>query len=153
MAEVYFSIGSNVGNRIKNLDESVKGLKGFIQDLNISYVYETEPWGFEDQAPFLNICVSGKTNLLPEQLLIKIKSLEVDIGRKNTFKWGPRVIDIDLLFYDDLSINKDNLKIPHLGIAERAFVLIPMLDLNPNYIHPVQKKSMSDIINKKNILT
>lgn len=145
MSEVYFSIGTNVGKRIENLIEAVEGLQTIIQNIKISDVYETEPWGYESQEPFLNICVVGLTVLEPEKLLKKVKSLEKEIGREETFKWGPRKIDIDLLFIDDLIIKKNDLEIPHQGIAERAFVLIPFMDINSNFMHPILKKRIQEL--------
>ncbi len=145
MAQVYFSIGTNVGKRIENLLNAVRGLRNIIQNINISYVYETEPWGYQEQDSFLNVCLSGTTDLQPEDLLKKIKSLEREIGRDETFKWGPRKIDIDLLFYEDQIIDLEELKVPHQEIEERAFVLIPFMDINPQFVHPILKRNIEEL--------
>lgn len=145
MALVYFSIGTNVGERIENLLEAIKGLRNIIHNIKLSYVYETKPWGYQDQDSFLNICVSGRADIEPENLLKKIKSLEQEIGRDETFKWGPRKIDIDMLFYDDRIVDLDDLKIPHREIEERAFVLIPFMDISPKFVHPVLKRSIQEL--------
>ena len=110
-----------------------------------SKVYETPPWGYEDQPNFFNQVVSVKTYLEPLALLRHIKRLEIALGRKATFKYGPRLIDIDVLFYDDVVLEEPSLVIPHPHLHERAFVLIPMMDIAPDFIHPVKRKSIREL--------
>jgi len=116
--------------------------------INCSPVYETPPWGFEDQPKFLNQVIEVQTELAPEALLEYIKEVEVDVGREDTFRYGPRIIDIDVLFYEDLVIDSPPLIIPHPRIAERAFVLIPMADLNPDFLHPLLGETIANQLAK-----
>jgi 2-amino-4-hydroxy-6-hydroxymethyldihydropteridine diphosphokinase len=100
-------------------------------------VYETPPWGVTDQPPFLNAVCYGRTALPPDQLLTLLKDLERDLGRTATKRWGPRVIDLDLLFFDDLILTTPTLTIPHPLLHERAFVLVPLHEIAPDLNHPV----------------
>ncbi len=145
MNNIFLSLGTNVGDRLKNIVNTINELRKIIEVGSISYIYETEPWGYIDQNKFLNLCIQGSTDMGPQELLIEMKNLEEKIGREKTFQWGPRLIDIDILFYDDLILQEDKLVLPHSGIEERAFVLIPLLDINPNFIHPVLNKSMLEL--------
>lgn len=145
MNDIFLSLGTNVGDRLINIKNTVIELKNILRVEKISYIYETEPWGYIDQNKFLNLCIQGSTDMGPQELLIEMKKLEAKIGREKTFQWGPRLIDIDILFYDDLTLQEDKLVLPHSGIEERAFVLIPLLDINPNFIHPVLNKSVLEL--------
>jgi len=109
-------------------------------------VYETPPWGYEDQPKFLNQAIKAKTYLEPEPLLKHLKRLELALGRKETFPNGPRLIDIDLLFYDDKVLNTASLVIPHPRLHERGFVLMPLMDIDPDLVHPVHKKSVREML-------
>jgi 2-amino-4-hydroxy-6-hydroxymethyldihydropteridine diphosphokinase len=115
-----------------------------------SQVYETPPWGFEDQPRFLNQVIKGTTYLDPERLLKHLKRLEVALGRKASFPNGPRSIDMDLLFYDDLVLNKPSLVIPHPRLHERAFVLLPLMDIAPELVHPVTGKTVREMAEQCN---
>ncbi len=110
-----------------------------------SHIYETEPWGYAEQPAFLNMVISAETDLSPVELLKKLKDLEGSLGRVPVFKNGPRLIDMDILFYDDLVMRTESLTIPHPRMHERAFVLIPMLDIAPDFVHPILLKTMKDI--------
>jgi 2-amino-4-hydroxy-6-hydroxymethyldihydropteridine diphosphokinase len=116
-----------------------------------SRVYETPPWGFEEQPKFLNQVVKANTYLDPEPLLKHLKRLEVALGRQESFPNGPRLIDIDLLFYDDLVVNKPSLVIPHPRLHERGFVLLPLMDIAPNLVHPVQQKTVQELVALVNV--
>jgi 2-amino-4-hydroxy-6-hydroxymethyldihydropteridine diphosphokinase len=137
MPIVYLALGSNLGNRSENLLSAIHSLEPDIRVINCSPVYETPPWGYEDQPKFLNQVIEGETVLAPGDLLAYIKKIEDQIGREETFRYGPRLIDIDILFYDDLVIDTPPLIIPHHRIPERAFVLIPMANLSSDFRHPV----------------
>jgi 2-amino-4-hydroxy-6-hydroxymethyldihydropteridine diphosphokinase len=133
---VYLSLGTNMGNRLNNLKHALEDLKEFCQVVASSSVYETDPWGFEDQPFFYNQVVRIKTGLEPLPLLRAIKNIELKMGRIPTFKFGPRLIDIDILVYDKLMMNSTELKIPHPQIKSRAFVLSPLAEIAPDLIIP-----------------
>lgn len=142
MAKVYLSLGSNIGNRRKFIELAVRSIKDFCKVIKISSVYETEPWGKPNQPKFLNLCLLAETDLQPKQLLRKLKKIEVDLGRTKTAKWAEREIDIDILFYENLILNEADFTLPHPRIEERAFVLIPLNEIAPDFIHPVSQKSI-----------
>lgn len=145
---IFLGLGANVGDKKQNLEEAIDKLREKIFDIQVSKFYETEPWGYTEQDKFLNAAIRGKTFLSPSELLEFIKLVEKKIGRVKRFKWGPREIDIDILFYDDLAYKDDFLTIPHPFIQERKFVLEPLLDLDPNLIHPVFKKTVRQFYEK-----
>lgn len=129
---VYLSLGSNLGDRDANLTEALERLAPIVSLEGQSSVYETEAWGFEDQPAFLNQVVSGTTELEPEALLMAVKAIEQSMGRESTFRYGPRLIDIDILVYDQAEIQGGALSLPHPRLAQRAFVLIPLAELKPD---------------------
>jgi 2-amino-4-hydroxy-6-hydroxymethyldihydropteridine diphosphokinase len=143
---VYIALGTNLGDRLTNLHTAISSLLPEINVLAESHVYETPPWGYEDQPTFLNMVIKAETNLEPEPLLTYLKQLEVELGREQNFRWGPRLIDLDILFYDDLVINTPPLIIPHPRLYERAFVLVPLVDVAPELIHPVLQRSVSQLL-------
>ncbi len=143
---VYLALGSNLGDRLANLKEAINSLTPQMEVKAKSGVYETPPVGYEDQPKFLNQVIRVKTYLEPEPLLKHIKRLEVALGRKESFPNGPRLIDIDILFYDELVLYSPALVIPHPRLHERAFVLLPMMDLDPELVHPVNKKSVHEML-------
>lgn len=142
---VYLALGTNLGDRAANLKQAISSLTPQLDVKAKSSVYETPPWGFEDQPKFLNQVIRAKTYLEPESLLRHLKRLEVALGRKESFLNGPRLIDIDILFYDDLVLDTPSLVIPHPRLHERAFVLLPLMDIAPDLVHPVQKKTIRDL--------
>ncbi|ESR08672.1 2-amino-4-hydroxy-6-hydroxymethyldihydropteridine diphosphokinase [Streptococcus iniae] len=134
MSKVYLSLGSNQGDSLAILQEAISAL-GHIKDtelLTISSFYKTPAWGKTDQSDFLNLAVCLETALEPQELLISCQRIESDLGRVRHEKWGPRTIDIDILLFDHLQINSDNLIIPHPYMTQRAFVLVPLLEISPN---------------------
>ncbi len=143
---VYLALGSNVGDRLANLKEAIAALTPQMEVKARSEVYETPPWGYEDQPKFLNQVVRAKTYLDPEPLLKHLKRLEVALGRQASFPNGPRLIDLDILFYDDLVLYSPALTIPHPRLHERAFVLLPLMDLDPELVHPINKKSVREML-------
>jgi 2-amino-4-hydroxy-6-hydroxymethyldihydropteridine diphosphokinase len=133
---VYLALGTNLGDRPANLRRALDGLAPMVTLLTRSRVYETPPWGYTDQAPFLNQVVEAGTRLPPRSLLAYLKNLESSLGRRPTFRNGPRLIDLDILFYDDLVLDAPGITIPHPRLHERAFVLVPLAELAPGLVHP-----------------
>ncbi|MGD0885037.1 MAG: 2-amino-4-hydroxy-6-hydroxymethyldihydropteridine diphosphokinase [Thermodesulfovibrionales bacterium] len=149
MCVAYIGIGSNLGNREKNILRAVAVLsEAGIVIKERSSLHETEPWGIKDQPKFLNMVLEGETDKEPAQLLEMLKKIERAIGREDTYRWGPRIIDLDILFYDDLVINEPSLQIPHPHLHERAFVLKPLSEIAPEKIHPVFKKSVRELLSE-----
>lgn len=142
---VFLGLGANMGDKKKNLEKAIGQLKEKISGIQVSKSYETEPWGYKNQDKFLNAAMYGTTPLDPDELLKFIKIMEKEVGRIERFKWGPREIDIDILFYDDLVYKNNSLTIPHPFLQERKFVLEPLMDLDPNFIHPVYKKTIRQL--------
>lgn len=143
---VYLGLGSNLGDRNENLKDAIASLPPQMDVKAKSPVYETPPWGYEDQPRFLNQVVKVQTYLDAEPLLKHIKRLEVALGRKASFRHGPRLIDIDILFYDDLILNTPLLTLPHPHLHERGFVLLPLMDIAPDLVHPLTKKSVREMV-------
>ena len=148
---VYLALGSNLGNRLANLKQAVAALSPQMEMKAKSHVYETPPWGYKDQPKFLNQVIKVRTYLEPEQLFKHIKRLEVTLGRRASFQNGPRLIDIDILFYDDLVLNTPSLVIPHPRLHERGFVLLPLMDIDSGLVHPVNKKSVREMVTLSNM--
>jgi len=143
---VYLSLGTNIGKRPANLKQAISMLPPQMTVKARSKVYETPPWGYTEQDNFLNQVVKVTTYLEPELLLKHIKRMEVAMGRKSTFRYGPRLIDIDILFYDEEVLETSSLILPHPHLHERGFVLLPMMDIAPDLIHPVRKKKIRELI-------
>ena len=143
---IYLALGSNLGDRVQNLKAAVAALPPQMVLKAKSNVYETLPWGYEDQPRFLNMALKAETYLAPEPLLKHIKRLEIALGRKASFAYGPRLIDIDILFYDDMVLSTPTLTIPHPHMHERGFVLLPLMDIAPDLVHPVMKKSVREML-------
>jgi 2-amino-4-hydroxy-6-hydroxymethyldihydropteridine diphosphokinase len=144
----FLGLGSNLGDREAFLNEAIAliGLKAG-KVVSSSSIYETEPWGFQSKDKFLNMVVEIETDLDPDSLLLKLLEIESGMGRerKNT-GYSSRNIDIDILIYDNLCINKPDLHIPHPMLHRRRFVLVPLCDIAPGVIHPVLKKSIADLL-------
>lgn len=147
---VYLSLGSNIGNKRKNLLEAIRKI-GELENTEVvksSTILETEPFGYLEQDNFLNTCSEVKTLMTAQEFLKEILQIELDMGRVREIKWGPRIIDIDILFYDKEIIEEDNLAVPHPWICEREFVLDPLSEIAPNYIHPLEKKTITMLARK-----
>lgn len=147
MSQVLLSLGTNLGERRQNLRWAVTELGQKMGVTAVSPVYETEPWGKTDQPQFLNMCLVVTTDQSPRQLLTTIKQIEQDLGRTETYRWGPRLIDIDIISYDDVVVAEKGLNIPHARLAERAFVLAPLADVAPDWLHPITGKSVVEMLN------
>ena len=151
MSKVFLSLGTNLGNKAGNLLKAIVHLSQKTGILSaISSIYETEPWGYESGNNFLNMAVCLETKLSPKKILTITKSIEKLIGReeKTTDSYRDRLIDIDLIAYDDLIINSDKLKLPHPLFHERRFVLEPLNEIAPDFIHPVLQKKVSELFDK-----
>lgn len=141
---VYLGLGSNVGDRLANLQAALECLPPAVEILHQSPVYETAPWGYTQQADFLNLVVEGATEMEPLDLLYRVKACERDVGRRATFRYGPREIDIDILLYGDQVVDEIALKIPHPFLAQRAFTLRPLADLAPDLVIPPGDKTVAE---------
>ncbi|MDR1663211.1 MAG: 2-amino-4-hydroxy-6-hydroxymethyldihydropteridine diphosphokinase [Endomicrobium sp.] len=147
---IYLGLGSNIGNRIENIIFALSALQssGFIGIKKISSFYETSPIG-PNQRKFYNIAVKAKTSLNPRDLLFIIKQIEELMGRKKTLHWGPRIIDVDILFFNRIVIAEKNLIVPHKEIQNRLFVLIPLNEISKNFICPNSNKKINVILSEK----
>jgi 2-amino-4-hydroxy-6-hydroxymethyldihydropteridine diphosphokinase len=146
MARVYIAIGSNMGERKANCLQAV----GFLPEYGIvphkrSSIYETEPWGVREQPVFMNMALEAETGLGPRELLEALKDIEKRMGREETVRWGPRVVDLDILLYGGLVLKEHDLEIPHPLMHERDFVLKPLSEIAPDAVHPVLEKTVREL--------
>lgn len=149
--DVYLLLGSNLGNKKNYISDAIACIKehiGFVK--NESSLYKTAPWGKTDQPDFINKALIIVTFLEPKQVLDKILYIEKSLGRERTEHWGSRTIDIDILFYGNEIVEQPGLSIPHPQIQNRAFALLPLLEIAPDFIHPVFKQSIRQLRNKLN---
>ncbi len=147
MSKVWIALGSNMGEGRKNLDLAIKMMneRGVLVEKVSTYI-ETEPYGYTEQDNFVNAVCIAETKLSPRELLEVLLKIELDMGRVRIIKWGPRIIDLDILFYEDLIIDEEDLKVPHIEIQKRSFVLEPMNEISPDKIHPVFKKTVHQLL-------
>lgn len=134
MNKIYLGIGTNLGDKYSNLEQALNFLSEKVDILKKSSIYETEPVGFKDQPMFLNMVIEGETDLSPYDLLCFTQSIERKMKRIKTLINGPRIIDIDILLYEDKKIEMENLIIPHPRMLERAFVMVPLYEVSPNLV-------------------
>lgn len=143
---IYLGLGANLGDRMANLQAARDALQPPVAVLRNSKVYETSPWGFVDQPSFLNQVIEAQTTLSPYRLLHHLKSIERRLGRTTTFRYGPRLIDLDILFFGNQILDLGGLLIPHPRLAERAFVLVPLAELAPELVHPQNGQSIRQLL-------
>ena len=147
MTRVYIGLGSHMGNRVEHLHQALTHLDTLFELDQLSPVYETAPKYVEDQSPFLNMAVSGETSLDPLQLLAQLKALEIEIGRvPSEERYGPRAIDLDILFFSDVVVANPELSIPHPLMPEREFVLRPLADIAAGFCHPVSGQTVVQML-------
>ncbi len=148
-SEIFISLGSNQGDRDLNLLRAVAEI-GKLPETRItalSSFYDTEPVGFAEQENFLNAVLKIETSLTPQALLAELQRIESAVfRRKRTIRWGPRPIDLDILFYGDLVLDGEELTIPHPRLHERGFVLVPMAEIAPEFIHPLLRSSVAELL-------
>jgi 2-amino-4-hydroxy-6-hydroxymethyldihydropteridine diphosphokinase len=144
---IFLLLGSNVGKSYDNLRTAIQCIQtdaGVI--IKQSSIYQTKAWGKIDQPDFLNQVIQIETNLSPEELLVSVLEIEKKMGRVRNEKWGPRIIDIDILFYNQVIISLPQLTIPHPEIAARRFTLSPLAELSPEFLHPLLNKTISELL-------
>ncbi len=147
MHKAFLLLGTNIGNRTKHLTDAKVLLEKFeVKITQQSSVYETAAWGKTDQQDFYNQVVEVATKHAPEDLLTTILSIEKDLGRVRNEKWGERIIDIDILYYNDLISHSQHLSIPHPQLHERRFTLAPLAELAPTFSHPILKKTSEQLL-------
>ena len=142
---VFLALGSNVGNKKQHIANAILALSKQISNIESAKLYETKPMYYEEQDMFVNTVIKGQTDLSPQELITFVKHIEKDLGRQKRFRNGPREIDIDILFYDQLIYENPDLIIPHPQISERKFVLEPFMDIDPDFFHPVLKKTIKEL--------
>ena len=142
---VYLSIGTNLGNKIENLKNAISRLSSIVTINSISSVYETEPLNVQKQDNFLNIAIEVQTNFPPLELIEKLKKIESEMGRVLSESNKPRIIDIDIIFYNSIILDEVRIQVPHPRAHKRAFVIFPIMDLNPAFVHPILNKSLMEI--------
>jgi 2-amino-4-hydroxy-6-hydroxymethyldihydropteridine diphosphokinase len=147
MNKVFLLIGGNMGDRLQNLHQAIALLSATCGPvIQQSAVYETAAWGKTDQAAFLNQALLLTTLLTPQELITTILSVEEQMGRRRMERNGPRVIDIDIIFYNEVVIHEPHLTIPHPQLQNRRFVLVPLQEIAPAFVHPVLHKTIDELL-------
>jgi len=148
--QVFLALGTNIGDREANLCNARKALAPKVTIIRESPIYITPPWGYEDQPEFLNQVIEVRTKMGPACLLRYLKRIEKKMGRLKTFRNGPRLIDLDILFYGQRVVKRSKLNIPHPRLQERAFVLVPLSDIAPDFVHSVLGMTVESMLAKIN---
>jgi len=148
MTTVFIGIGSNMGDRLDNCQRAIELIGEKIVIRRASSFYETEPWGYSAQDDFVNCVVETATSLGAGELLSTLQDIEKGVGRDGVaaMKWGPRIIDLDILFYGDTVVSEEGLNIPHPHLHQRAFVLAPLAEIAPTLLHPVLNKNPAEML-------
>lgn len=145
--KVFIALGTNIGEKEKNLQIALTEISEFAEIIKKSEIHETKPEGFKEQDDFLNMVVEVSTTLTPTELIIRLQEIEHKMGRVRTIKNGPRIIDLDILLYEDQIISAAEIKIPHPRMHKRSFVLNPLSEIAPQKIHPILKISIENLAN------
>ncbi|HHU20185.1 MAG TPA: 2-amino-4-hydroxy-6-hydroxymethyldihydropteridine diphosphokinase [Bacilli bacterium] len=146
MNKVYIALGSNIAPRVDYLNQAIEAI-GQVEQMSVvkqSSIYETEPVGYQDQAKFLNQVIEVETTYSPMEVLLACQSIENKLGRKREVRWGPRTIDLDILLYNHENIMTNQLIVPHPRMDSRAFVLVPLVELNPELVIPTTNQTVSE---------
>lgn len=146
MIRVFLGIGTNLGDRERNLQEARQVLSQRLEILKESSIYQTAPWGYLDQPAFLNQAIEAQTALSSLNLLDVLKQTENELGRQENFRYGPRLIDLDILFYGNRIIQTPRLQVPHPRLTQRAFVLVPLAEIAPDFVHPQNKQTITQLL-------
>ncbi len=149
----YIGIGSNLGDKLHQCEKAISEILEIDHHklLARSSLFKTQPVGYAAQDWFVNGVIKIETDLEAPELLRKLKTIESHLGRTETFRWGPRMIDLDILFFDEVEIQTEELRIPHPGVQNRQFVLIPLAEIDRNLIHPVLKKTIQELLNDSEV--
>ncbi len=142
----FIALGSNLEPRRERVDKAIESLRGLGEIVNVSSIYNTAPMGYREQPEFLNAVLEMKTHLTPLRMLKKMRAIELELGRQERPRWHEREIDLDLLFWDDFVLKESALTLPHPGIAERKFVLEPLAEIAPNFVHPKSGKTIARML-------
>jgi 2-amino-4-hydroxy-6-hydroxymethyldihydropteridine diphosphokinase len=148
MVEAYIALGSNIGDREANIRQAFEFLKQKIKIAKVSGLYETKPMYMENQGWFLNCAAKVETKMHPKDFLGFLKGVEQKLGRKPVERNGPRIIDLDILFFGNQIVSEGGLQVPHPKMADRAFVLVPLAEIAPDLMHPIYKKTIIDILSE-----
>lgn len=143
----YLHLGSNQGHKVGHIVSALVLIEKEIGPIHAtSSFYETAAWGVEEQEDFVNMAIKVETYLSPTELILAVAKIENKLGRKRVVKWGPRIIDIDIILYGDLVIKQENLEIPHPRMGDRRFVLVPMVEIAADDIHPITKLTLKEML-------